>query len=122
MTGHITHFLQATAIIGGKVKNPEGEDLGTIENLMINLLSARVTYAVLSFGGLFGLGGKYFAIPMEAMALDPEDQVFILNIPREKLDETHGFDKDNWPNMADRQWETGIYSHYNLRPYWDEPL
>lgn len=122
MTGHITHFLQATAIIGGKVKNPAGEDLGTIENIMINLLSTRVTYAVLSFGGLFGLGEKYFAIPMEAMALDPEDQVFILNVPREKLDETHGFDKDNWPNMADRQWETGIYSHYNLRPYWDEPL
>ena len=122
MTGHITHFLQASAIIGGKVKNTAGEDLGTIENLMINLLSTRVTYAVLSFGGFLGLGEKYFAIPMEAMALDPDDRSFILNVPREKLDEAHGFDKDNWPNMADRQWETGIYMHYNLRPYWDEPL
>ena len=122
MTGHITHFLPATKIIGGKVKNAQGESLGKIEDLMVNLLSIRVTYAVLSFGGFLGLGEKYFAIPMEAMALDPKDQVFILNVPKEKLDEAHGFDKNDWPNMADRQWETGIYLHYNLKPYWDEPL
>ncbi len=61
--------------------NTAGEDLGTIENLMINLLSTRVTYAVLSFGGFLGLGEKYFVIPMEAMAHDPDDQAFILNIP-----------------------------------------
>ncbi len=122
MTGHITHFLPAGSIIGGKVKNVEGENLGEIKDLMINLLSTRVTYAVLSFGGFLGLGEKYFAIPMEAMSLDPDDKVFILNFPKEKLDETHGFDKDSWPNMADRQWEIGIYRHYNLKPYWDEPL
>jgi sporulation protein YlmC with PRC-barrel domain len=122
MTGHITHFQTASSIIGSKIKNEQGEHLGKIEDLMVNLLSGRVTYAVLSFGGFLGLGEKYFAIPMEALALDPTDQIFILNVPSEKLDDAHGFDKNNWPNMADRRWETGIYSHYNLKPYWNEPL
>lgn len=120
MTGHITNFLSATSIIGDKVKNDKGEDLGKIENLMINLKSARVNYAVLSFGGFLGLGDKYFAIPMEALTPDTENKEFILNIPKEKLDEAQGFDKDNWPNMADRKWETGIYSQYNYKPYWDD--
>ena len=122
MTGHMTHFLNAASIIGSKIKNEQGEHLGEIEDLMVNLLSERVTYAVLSFGGFLGLGEKFFAIPMQALALDPDDQTFILNVPREKLDDAHGFDKTNWPNMADRQWETSIYKHYNLKPYWDEPL
>lgn len=87
---------------------------------MINLGSARVSYAVLSFGGILGLGDKYFAIPMEALVVDPKNKEFILNVPKEKLDEAHGFDKDNWPNMADRKWETGIYSHYDYKPYWED--
>ena len=63
MTGHITHFLPATNIIGGKVKNAQGESLGKIENLMVNLLSIRVTYAVLSFGGFLGLGENTLQSP-----------------------------------------------------------
>ncbi|MGB3222892.1 MAG: PRC-barrel domain-containing protein [Desulforhopalus sp.] len=119
MTSHNVQFLSASSINGDKVKNPQGESLGKIEDLMINLESGRVTYAVLSFGGFLGLGEKYFAIPMEALTLDPEDKVFILNVPKEKLDAKNGFDKDNWPNMADREWATGIYSHYEYKPYWD---
>ena len=120
MTSYITNFLSATTIIGYKVKNDKGEDLGKIEDLMINLNSTRVNYAVLSFGGFLGLGEKYFAIPMEGLAVDTENKEFILNIPKEKFDVAQGFDKDNWPNMADRKWETGIYNHYNYKPYWND--
>lgn len=120
MTTHNPKYLSASSISGDKVKNPQGESLGKIEDLMIDLESGRVTYAVLSFGGFLGLGDKLFAIPMEALTLDADDKQFILNIPKEKLDQANGFDKDNWPDMADRQWETNIYSHYDYKPYWDQ--
>ncbi|MCO5381646.1 MAG: PRC-barrel domain-containing protein [Methanosarcina barkeri] len=56
-------FLSASTIKGDKVVNRAGEDLGKIEELMIDLEDGRVAYAVLSFGGFLGMGNKLFAIP-----------------------------------------------------------
>ncbi len=64
--------LSASTIIGDKVLNPAGEQLGIIKELMIDLDEGNVAYAVLSFGGFLGMGDKLFAIPWEALALDTE--------------------------------------------------
>jgi len=97
----IPHTLSATTIIGDPVVNEYGEDLGKIEELMIDLDHGRVAYAVLSFGGLFGIGDKLFAVPLEAMRVDPENHRFVLDVERERLDEAPGFDKDDWPDAAE---------------------
>jgi len=111
--------LSAGTISGDKVTNAAGESLGDIKDLMIDLEGGRVAYAVLSFGGVFGMGDKLFAIPWEALRLDTENECFILDVPRETLEKAPGFDKDNWPNMADRRWATDIHTHYGYRPYWE---
>ncbi len=113
------HFLSASSISGDKVKNAQGDSLGKIEDLMIDLEKGRVSYAVLSFGGFLGMGDKLFAIPMEALTVDPDDHAFILNVSKEKLENAPGFDKDNWPDMADRTWGSSIYDYYSYKPYWD---
>jgi uncharacterized protein YjbJ (UPF0337 family)/sporulation protein YlmC with PRC-barrel domain len=105
---------------GSRVINPVGEDLGQIEDMVVDLESGRIAYAVLSFGGFLGFGNKLFAIPWEALKLSSQDDEFILHVHKEALANAPGFDKDHWPEMADRQWGAGIYSYYGYRPYWAE--
>jgi sporulation protein YlmC with PRC-barrel domain len=113
-----TQVLAADTLVGDRVVNDHNEDLGTIRHLMIDLESGRVAYAVLSFGGFMGMGDKLFAIPWSALVVDKVDKQFILNIDKTLLEHAPGFDKDHWPNMADRAWGTELFSYYGAHPYW----
>jgi len=111
--------LSASSICSDRVWNNAGEELGNIEELMIDIDSGRIAYAVLSFGGILGFGDKLFAIPWNALKLDVANNVFKLNIEKKVLEKAPGFDKDNWPDMADSAWGNEIYKHYGYQPYWD---
>ncbi len=111
-------ILSASTMQGTDVKSPTGDSLGDIEDLMIDLTTGRVAYAVVSFGGLLGIGNKLFAVPLRALKQDAADQCFILNTTKDALDNAHGFDKDHWPDFADRAWQTAVHKHYNTPPYW----
>jgi sporulation protein YlmC with PRC-barrel domain len=111
--------LSATTIIGDKVVNPQGEHLGEIKELMIDLELGRVAYAVLSFGGVLGMGEKLFAVPFQALQLRPDRHEFVLNVDKEKLKKAPGFDKNNWPSTADRTWGAQIHRYYGYEPYWE---
>ena len=113
------NVLSSSSICSDHVKNSAGEDLGKIEDLMIDLHSGRIAYAVLSFGGFLKMGNKLFAIPWEALKLDAIKKQFVLNIDKSRLENATGFDKDNWPDMADSAWGYDIYKHYGYEPYWD---
>lgn len=104
---------------GTDVKSPSGEGLGDIKDLMIDLNTGRVAYAVMSFGGLLGMGNKLFAVPMQALKQDAGDKCFTLDTTKEALDTAHGFDKDHWPDFADRTWQTAVHEHYKTTPYWN---
>lgn len=106
--------LSATSIIGDSVRNLQDEDLGDIEELMINVQDGTIAYAVLSFGGIAGLGDKLFAIPWKALQLRPEEHAFVLDLKKDKLEDAPGFDKDNWPNMADVSWADKVHSFYGI--------
>ncbi|MEX2260486.1 MAG: PRC-barrel domain-containing protein [Bryobacteraceae bacterium] len=112
-------ILSATAIVGDKVVSTSDEDLGKIEELMIDLDRGSIAYAVLSFGGFLGIGDKLFAVPWSAFRLELEKGHFILDVDRAVLEKAPGFDKDNWPDMADRNWAAKLHRHYGSRPYWD---
>jgi sporulation protein YlmC with PRC-barrel domain len=112
--------LQASTVIGNKVLNRAGEQLGSLKDLVIDAEEGRIAYAVLSFGGLLGLGDKLFAIPWEAFVWNPKGHAFILDVDKEVLKEAPGFDKDHWPD--DAQYEAGwlleMYEYYGYSPYW----
>lgn len=110
-------ILSASTLAGDKVKNAQGEDLGKVEELMIDLESGRVAYAVLSFGGGFMHSGKFFAIPWGSLAVDQKDKNLVLNVSREMLESAEGFDKDQWPDMADPAFLTRTYTHYGIKPW-----
>ena len=112
--------LSAAKIIGNKVVNREGDQLGNIKDLMIDLDDAQIAYAVLSFGGLLGLGDKLFAIPLDALTFGTEDHTVILDMDKEVLKNAPGFDKDHWPDDAQFEagWLLDIYEYYGYSPYW----
>ncbi|WP_410508688.1 PRC-barrel domain-containing protein [Methanosarcina hadiensis] len=110
-------FLSASTIKGDKVINTAGEDLGKIEELMVDLNDGRIAYTVLSFGGFLGLGDKLFAIPWKAFSLRVHDHAFVLDVPKETLEKAEGFDKDNWP-VTSREWLSRTYDYYGYEPYW----
>ncbi|RXA20556.1 PRC-barrel domain containing protein [Methanosarcina sp. MSH10X1] len=110
-------FLSASTIKGDKVVNNEGEDLGKIQELMIDLEDGRIAYAVLSFGGFLGLGNKLFAIPWQALSPRADEHILVLGVPKETLEKAEGFDKDNWP-VTNREWLSNVYSYYGYQPYW----
>lgn len=111
--------LAADTLTGDKVVNLQNEDLGKIEHLMIDLGTGRIAYAVLSFGGFLGMGDKLFAIPWSALTVDTFEKRFILQVDKELLKRAPGFDKEQWPNMADRAWGTQVFKYYGAKPYWD---
>ena len=93
-------FFSSDDVVGKRVKNPEGYDLGEISSLRVGLPTGRVAYAVLRTGGMFGLGAKHFAIPIEAMVYRPGDDVFVVNISKYRLDNEPGFSEGDWPREA----------------------
>lgn len=93
--------LTASSIVGDKVKNFIGEDMGTISDLMINVQTGSIEYAVIEFGDFLGIGGKLFAIPFQELVVDPKRDIFILNRDKEYLRQSPGFDKDHWPDTND---------------------
>lgn len=75
---------------------------------------------MLSFGGFLGFGGKLFAIPWQALTLNEPEHEFILNADRKLLENAPGFDRDNWPNMADPEFSRLIHDYYGCEPYGEQ--
>lgn len=114
-----SEVMSADKLTGSSVTNGRGEDLGKIEDIMLDTRTGHVAYAVLSFGGFFGLGDKLFAVPWDALQVDTQGKRFILDVPQERLKNAPGFNKDTWPSMTDRQWGSEIHTYYGYRPYWE---
>ncbi|MDO9088619.1 MAG: PRC-barrel domain-containing protein [Burkholderiaceae bacterium] len=115
------HLMGAETLVGNDVYNKEGDDLGDIKEIMLDMRSGRVSYAVLSFGGFLGMGEKLFAVPWDVLKLDTVNKRFTLNVNKERLESAPGFDKSHWPDMADAAWEKGIHAYYGTQPYSDIP-
>lgn len=111
--------LSTSTLLGDRVVNPQGEHLGEIKELMIDPQTGHVGYAVLSFGGFLGMGDKLFAIPFRALELNADQKEFVLNVPKDKLQTAPGFDRNEWPKSADRQWGMEIHTFYGTTPYWE---
>jgi sporulation protein YlmC with PRC-barrel domain len=109
---------KVTDLKGKDVTNVAGEDLGQIEEIVIDAKSGRILYGVLSFGGFLGMGDEYYAIPWKSLQLKDDAKKFTLNVEKDRLKKATGFDKEQWPDLANEQFATNTYQHYNQKPYW----
>ncbi|MEX2142662.1 MAG: PRC-barrel domain-containing protein [Pirellulales bacterium] len=108
---------RASTIKGMGVYNLEGEKVGTLDELVIDIEKGQVVYAALSVGGFLGVGDKLFAIPWREFTLEvgEDGKFFRVDVTKEKLKKAEGFDKDAWPNVADPKWRQEIESQYRER-------
>lgn len=106
------YLMGASTLKGEDVYNEQDEKLGDIKDFMLEMDTGKVAYAVLAFGGFLGLGEKLFAVPWSSLRLDTSNKRFVMNIDKERLKTAPGFDKDDWPDMADPAWVSGIRSFY----------
>lgn len=105
-------LMGADTLIGDDVYNHNDEDLGDIKEIMLDMRTGQIAYAVLSFGGMLGMGDKLFAVPWENLTLDTINKRFQLNVDKEELKNAPGFDKDNWPDMASDAWNEQMTQFY----------
>jgi sporulation protein YlmC with PRC-barrel domain len=112
-------LMGANTLDGNDVFNRQDEDLGDIKEIMLDMSNGRVAYAVLSYGGFLGMGDKLFAVPWNALTLDTVNKRFVLDIDKARLENAPGFDKDQWPDMANAAWSKGVHDYYGVTPYSD---
>lgn len=105
-------------VIGTKVMNARRENIGKIAEIVLDKYYGRILYLVLESGTFLGLGGKYFALPWEALDYHPEEDAFVLNVAKEKLTKAPAFDKNHWPDVTSREWGDSINRYYGLKSYW----
>jgi sporulation protein YlmC with PRC-barrel domain len=108
---HINAFM-VEKIIGSKVINLKGEVLGKIENLIVDIDTGKIIYAVLESGGFLGIGEKLFPIPWNSLAALPSEGIFFLNQSKEQMKKAPAFDKNDIPNMGDVHWGANIFKYY----------
>lgn len=109
-----SNLLKTSDLVGCKVENGSGENLGKIEDVVLDTATGKVNYAVLSFGGFLGIGDKLFAIPWEALRHDEKKAACILSVDKERLKAAPGFDKNHWPNMASPQFRDTVHTFYRV--------
>jgi PRC-barrel domain len=109
-------LMGADTLIGDSVVNGSEEDLGDIKEIMLDMNTGQVAYAVLAFGGFLGMGEKLFAVPWQALHLDTANHRFVLNVDKERLKTAPGFNKDAWPDMSDIGWANQVHTFYGTDP------
>ena len=110
-------LMGANTLVGNDVYNRESQDLGDIKEIMLDMRTGRVSYAVLAFGSFMGMGGKLFAVPWDALQLDTANKRFVLDVNKDRLQSAPGFDTAHWPDMADELWEKDIHAWYGTKPH-----
>jgi sporulation protein YlmC with PRC-barrel domain len=112
--------IRSRQIDGMAVKNAAGEDLGKVDDLVVDMETGKIRYAAIAFGGFLGVGDKLFAVPFEALKVqhDPNSSSthFVMSVDKKMLENAPGFDKKNWPDFADPSFAESNDKHFVRRP------
>jgi sporulation protein YlmC with PRC-barrel domain len=115
-TAHPNHaFISSEDVEGTKVYDRKGARIGEIDHLMIDKVSGKVVYAVLSFGGFIGIGHNHYPLPWARLSYDIKLDGFRTDVDEKQLRDSPEFSDDSWQS---RDWETRVHDHYNVPPYW----
>jgi len=120
----MAHYHETSTLIGADkvegtdVYNTAGDHLGTIHEIMIDKVTGKVAYAVMSFGGFLGMGEKYHPLPWSTLTYDTDKEGYVVNLSKEQLRDAPVFDDDEETFLADRAYEKRVHDYYGTTPYW----
>jgi hypothetical protein len=112
-------LISSDRIEGTAVRRANGERLGHIERLMIDKISGKVSYAVLSFGGFIGLGSRLLPLPWKRLTFNRKLDAYQLDIDEDDLRSAPSFSEKYDFDWGDRSQEEAVHRHYGTAPYWE---
>ncbi|MDR3535686.1 MAG: PRC-barrel domain-containing protein [Acetobacteraceae bacterium] len=112
-------LIGADQVQGTSVYSGRGEKLGSVEDVMLDKVSGRVAYAVLSFGGFLGIGDRYYPLPWEKLRYDTDLSGYVVDIDRTLLEGAPSYADDEVVHWDDRAWGERVAGYYGARPFWD---
>lgn len=115
MTGR--PLVSAGKVQGTAVYDEAGERLGHVEDLMLHKLSGRVAYAILSFGGLFGMGERYHPLPWSVLTYEPERGGYVIPLAKDQLRAGPNYSRDEL-TTDDDAWGARVDDFYRVTPSW----
>jgi hypothetical protein len=110
-------LIAADKVSGTSVYNPAGDSLGSIDDIMIDKASGRAIYAVMSFGGFFGMGAKFHPLPWATLKYDAQKGGYVVNLDKEMLEGAPSHARDSefiWTRDYGRE----VDSYYKTPSYW----
>jgi len=111
-------LIAADKVEGTNVYNRLGEHLGSIDNVMIDKMSGKVAYAVMSFGGFLGIGERYHPMPWGMLTYDTAQGGYVVDIDKKLLTDAPNYEASAAPNYGDRVWGKKVHDYYGVTPYW----
>jgi hypothetical protein len=112
-----TSLIGSDKVEGTAVYGADQKKIGKLERVMIDKISGKVAYAVLSFGGFMGMGEDYYPVPWATLKYDPNLGGYLVNLTRDQLDNAPKYSKStgwNWNRENDQR----VYDYYRAAPYW----
>jgi hypothetical protein len=110
-------LIAADKVKGTNVYNRAGEKLGSVEDIMIDKVSGRAIYAVMSFGGFLGMGEKHHPLPWATLKYDTQKGGYVVNLDKKQLEGAPNYDRDSefkWTPEYGRK----VDSYYNVPSSW----
>ena len=108
-------LISSDRVIGTDVYGLGDDIFGQIDHLLIEKVSGKIAYAIMSFGGFLGLAHNHYPIPWAALKYDTELGGYRTGITESQLREAPEFSDDL---LEDRDWETKTHEHYGVPTYW----
>ena len=120
MARHSTssQLIAADKVAGTAVFDAKGERLGAIETFMIDKVSGRAGYAVLSYGGFLGIGARRYPLPWATLKYDRDLGGYVIDLDRSVLEAAPSYDDGEPVAWEDRVWGERVHDYYQARPYW----
>lgn len=115
-------LIAAGQVNGTAVYNARGDKLGTVYDIMLDKMSGRVAYAVMSFGGFLGIGDRYHPLPWSVLTYDPAMGGFVVNLDRSKLEGAPTYGANETVSWEDEAWGRRIHDYYGTRPDWQQKV
>lgn len=106
-------MYRSSKIVGATVRNADQRKIGVIKDLMLDSQRGEIAYAVISFGGVMGVGEKYHAVPWTALSPGENGRFYVLRADKETIANAPGFDKGKWPDIGDPKWNAEIDNYWN---------
>jgi sporulation protein YlmC with PRC-barrel domain len=110
-------LIAAEKVNGKDVYNRAGEKLGSVEDIMIDKVSGKAIYAIMSFGGFLGIGEKYHPLPWSSLTYDTAKEGYVVNLDKEMLKKAPTYDTDDFSWTPD--YGRRVDQYYGARSYWD---